>query len=354
MEIHFAQYTLRGRRHLNEDQTRGEMLPRNARGVRAFLAVADGMGGMAAGEVASRTAIQSFQRALRGFAHEPESGEEEGMKSFFLQAYAAVNRDVHEEGLKSPARSGMGTTLTCVVILRDATYMIANVGDSRAYLVNGQGAAQLTEDHSALAEEIKRNALKPENGRQYSFAADALTRCIGESESPEVDVYPLSRLSDGDILFLCTDGLHKAVSSDDIKATLLSHGDLRQAVEALAHLAFARGSDDNISLAALQCGEREVVQLRHENKSVPRAVRAAVAALTTLFLGLVATAVFLVVDFNGSHPEITPPPVRRAQGADTIPASRQALPAKEDSSSGGELTRHPVSPAAPGERGSQH
>ncbi len=296
MDFVFAKYSDRGRRRFNEDSVEAKTVPRNARGIRAFLAVADGMGGLAAGDVASRTAVNTFEKYILKSIAAKTPDREDGIDSLVLRAYLDVNGKVLEEGRKSAARQGMGTTLTAALVLSDGTYVIANVGDSRAYLINEHGIAQLTEDHSALAEAIKAGTMSAEEGRGHPYA-NALTRCIGEEEPLTVDVFPLSRASEGDVLLLCTDGLHKAVTEAEMKDVVLSCPSIAEAAATLSELAGKHGSDDNISLVMMRCGKhRNRPPARHGQVPRPRyrrAVRAAIGLLTAIFLLLLTGIVIL-------------------------------------------------------------
>jgi len=230
-----ASYTHPGRRRSNQDAVVIQRLS----GGGNLIAVADGMGGHAAGEVASAMALETLIVEL-------ESGSQ------LDAAFAAANARVFANARDDEARQGMGTTLVAVVRQADA-FRIANIGDSRAYVIAPDFIRQITTDHSYTAEAIRAGAMTAEEAARSPWR-NALTRTVGTDATVEVDVFGPFSCAEPQVVLLCSDGLYKAVSDDLIREFVLSIGDLDTAVEALAALAFRRGSDDNISVAAVEFG----------------------------------------------------------------------------------------------------
>lgn len=229
-----ATESLAGRRPYQEDSVLAETLPDG----RTLLAVADGMGGHAAGEVASALALQTLVDAL-------------GEGKPIGEAFSLANARVHAKS-REPGKQGMGTTLVAV-LLDGARYEVANVGDSRGYLVSPDGIRRITEDHSFVAEALKRG--QPEEEALSSQWKDALTRCIGIDGAVEVDVYGPFDVEASTALMLCSDGLYKALPDPELRAVFGRSSGPRGAAQALAAAAYERGSDDNISVVIAEFGE---------------------------------------------------------------------------------------------------
>lgn len=251
-EIRFSTESVQGRRQQNQDSVLAERLPEDG----FLLAVADGMGGHAAGEVASALALETLLRAIRA----RESLEE---------AVRLANRQVHEKA-QDPDRHGMGTTLT-VMHLKDDRYWLANVGDSRAYRLSRRGIRQLTEDHSFVSEAIKRG--QPEGVALTSPWKDALTRSIGTGEEVEVDIFGPFPVEDDTAVLLCSDGLYKPLERGEIWKIFMASKDLHEAARKLTTAAYERGSDDNITVAIAELGAFPRRQPESESGPRPRGSR---------------------------------------------------------------------------------
>jgi len=233
-DFRVATETVVGRREQNEDSVLAQRLPKEG----LLLAVADGMGGHAAGEVASALALETLLGAI-------EAGK--GLREAVLLANAQVHRKAQD-----PGHYGMGTTLT-VMLLKDGQVHLANVGDSRGYFLSGEGIGQITEDHSFLAEAVRRG--QPEEMAMASQWKDALTRSIGTAEEVEVDLFGPFPAEENTAVLLCSDGLYKALGDSDLREIFMSSGDPGTAAQALVSAAFERGSDDNITAAIAEFGE---------------------------------------------------------------------------------------------------
>ena len=229
------------KRSSNQDAICALVGPNAPPGTDALLAVADGMGGHQAGEVASGMAIRGLVAKLSGGVATPGTG---GRLTPVLQrVIGALNTDIHLAASR-PETRGMGTTLTVAAIVSDAL-TIGHVGDSRAYLLRDRTMRQLTQDHSWVAEQVARGVLTAQEAENHP-RRNILTRAMGVDPRVEVDGVTL-KLVAGDLLLLCSDGLHGLVSDDNI-AKLLVDQDPGTAAREMVDLANTNGGDDNISV----------------------------------------------------------------------------------------------------------
>lgn len=220
------------RRTGNEDALDALELP-DGRG--ALCVVADGMGGHRAGEVASRLAVETIRSRF-----DPAGGA-----SALVRAIQDANRTVFAEASADPEKQGMGTTVVCALLV-DGAAQLANVGDSPAFLVRGGQTRRLTRDHTWVAEEIARGAIRPEEAAGHPYR-HILTRCLGMAEEIEVDLYEPLPLEPGDVLVLCSDGLSEHVAPEELPAAVADRP-AGEAAEELIALANGRGGTDNISV----------------------------------------------------------------------------------------------------------
>ncbi|MGH7408903.1 MAG: Stp1/IreP family PP2C-type Ser/Thr phosphatase [Candidatus Methylomirabilales bacterium] len=209
-----------------------------------LFAVADGMGGHEAGEVASAMALAALREALAPPGRSPAA-----LRTSALEALAAgvrlANRQVFEVGQHRPEDARMGTTLVTTLI-RDGEAVFASVGDSRIYRVRDGTLDQLSRDHSLVGELVARGEMTPEEAR-HSPHKHVITRALGVEPAVEVDAWS-EALKPGDLFLLCSDGLTDEVTDPEILDTLLAGGpDLEAACQALIDLANRRGGRDNIT-----------------------------------------------------------------------------------------------------------
>lgn len=204
----------------------------------ALLAVADGMGGAAHGEVASSLAVEILSRASQV---SPEGDAGLQLRRVFLEANAAV----HAKAETSAKYRGMGATLVAAII-EDGRLWVANVGDSRAYRLRGNTIRQVTQDHTVVAEQVRAGLMSKERARASS-RRNLLTRCVGVSASVDVDVFGPEPLLLGDTVMLCSDGLHSAVEEREILGVVTSHSP-QMAARELVRLANEHGGRDNVSV----------------------------------------------------------------------------------------------------------
>jgi protein phosphatase len=222
------------RRHRNEDAYVSEP---------PLFAIADGMGGAQAGEVASGLAAAVLEEA---------TGEERG-EDRVASLIQEANRRVYARSNEDAATSGMGTTMTVALVDADeGTIAFGHVGDSRAYRVRGGELEQLTDDHSLVGELVRSGRLSPEEAESHPQRA-VITRALGTEPDVDVDTFTVEAEPD-DIYLLCSDGLTDMVSGDEILTLVERSGDLDAAARALVNAANAGGGDDNITVVLFQIG----------------------------------------------------------------------------------------------------
>ena len=225
--------------------------PDAPQGADALVAVADGMGGHRAGEVASTMAIERLRRRLSRKGKRIVSVSARGAGGEWLgREVQHINVDVHQAAME-PQLRGMGTTLTAA-LLAGSNLILVHVGDSRAYLLRGGRLRRLTRDHSWVAEQLAAGQLTEKQARSHP-RRNVLTRALGPSPTVEVDESTV-QVKGRDVLLLCSDGLHSLVSDHDL-AQALSAQDPQRACETLVELANAHGGPDNITAVVLRIGE---------------------------------------------------------------------------------------------------
>jgi serine/threonine protein phosphatase PrpC len=198
--------------------------------------VADGMGGAQAGEVASRIAVETFQREL------PPDGSPEERLAACAQA---ANRRIYEISRTEQERAGMGTTLTAVYV-SDADLSVAHVGDSRAYLFRDHQLSRLTQDHSLVEELLRQGKLTEEQAAEHPQRS-IITRALGIDAEVSVDTHTYPARP-GDVVLLCSDGLTSMISEKQVAAVLDAEADLDRAGERLIAEANQAGGRDNITV----------------------------------------------------------------------------------------------------------
>jgi PPM family protein phosphatase len=211
---------------------------------RRLFAVADGMGGHAAGDVASRTAVEVFDRMIG-----PTSGAPPGQR--LAEAIRAAHEAILDAGRANPRLSGMGTTLTALWFPPGQDGVLAHVGDSRAYRLRSGALQQLTRDQTWIQDQIDQGHLTPHQARQHPFAA-MLTGALGIPDLPlSVEVlHPASR--PGDTYLLCSDGLVACLEDGHLADIVLQNPRLDDAAEALVAAANACGGPDNITVCLVR------------------------------------------------------------------------------------------------------
>jgi serine/threonine protein phosphatase PrpC len=220
-----------------------------------LYAVADGIGGHEGGEVASRLAVEALFGMLneqfagsKSAAASDDSLEADQYLSSMRDAIAFANTTVRQAAAKDPALSGMGTTVTAV-LLRPRISFFAHVGDSRAYLFRDGTLRQLTDDHTLVAEQMRAGLISPEQARM-SLYRHVITRSVGNRPEVHTDL-GMFEVEKNDILLLCTDGLTEMVQEDDI-ARILGSETPAASAESLIRRANDNGGVDNITVVMVR------------------------------------------------------------------------------------------------------
>jgi len=206
-----------------------------------LFAVADGMGGHQGGEVASKLALETLEKAADG---RPDLAE----------VVRAANRAVFATAAKDPGLAGMGTTLTAVLVEDDRLHL-AHVGDSRMYLLRDGSLGRVTKDHTVVERLVDEGRLAPEDAERHPQRS-ILTRALGVEEDVQVDEADVE-VRPGDRVLLCSDGLTGMVEEDDILRILSEHSDAQAASDALVSAANQAGGQDNITAVILDVVEEE-------------------------------------------------------------------------------------------------
>lgn len=230
----YAHNTHIGRRAHNEDQlyvpTQDASLP--------LVAVSDGMGGHAAGAVASKLIIDEMAdefRSIRG----------DDVVSQMRRAITRVNLDVYRAAQDVPELRGMGATLVCAA-LTDTHFIAANVGDSRLYHFDGSALCRVTVDHSYVQMLVDEGTITPEEARTHP-QRNLITRAMGIGLRTDIDIFDRT-WKDGDLLLLCSDGLHGSVEDSEIAEILMRAIPLSEMCDLLVALALNHGGSDNITV----------------------------------------------------------------------------------------------------------
>jgi PPM family protein phosphatase len=215
-----------------------------------LFAVADGMGGAQAGEVASQLAASAV-----------EGGDSDGLQGVgrIDALIQEANRRIFDRASTDPSASGMGTTMT-VALVEGMTVALGHVGDSRAYLVRDERMEQLTEDHSLVNELLKSGRLSEEEA-QIHPQRSVITRAVGTDPDVDVDGFTIEA-EDGDVFLICSDGLTDMVEDEEILELVHAHrDDLDKAVKALVAAANRGGGEDNITAVAFRISTEDAPSL---------------------------------------------------------------------------------------------
>jgi protein phosphatase len=207
---------------------------------RGIFIVADGMGGHAAGEVASEMAVRLISRDLGTVRGLPDEEVAERMR----QSIRAANAAIYERTLTEHDKRGMGTTATALVLLPNR-YLLGHVGDSRAYRLRDGKFEQLTKDHSYVQEQVDAGLLTPEQARVHPYS-NVITRCVGANQDVIPDTYSGDLLAN-DVVLLASDGLTGMLEDEHIHKILEAPGGPQEWVDAMINDANRRGGLDNIT-----------------------------------------------------------------------------------------------------------
>ena len=216
-----------------------------ADGQRGVFVVADGMGGHAAGEVASEMAVQIVARTLLPL----QSVKSDHAANLVAQALKDANRAIYERMLAEVDKQGMGTTAS-VLVMSNEGYLIGQIGDSRIYLLRDGALTQVTKDHSYVQEQVDAGFLTPEQARYHPYS-NVITRCVGASDEVEADIYA-GAMKPGDVFLVASDGLTGMVDDRRLQQLLLARSGPGRIVDALIAEANNRGGLDNITAIVVQ------------------------------------------------------------------------------------------------------
>jgi serine/threonine protein phosphatase PrpC len=237
-----------------------------------IFVVCDGMGGQAAGEVASKMGVDALLEYFRNSAGNEKTGGHQAQKSSaagetqqlaapvsadggpLAQAIRLANRRIYEAGERETGKSGMGSTVVAALV-RGNSLTIGNVGDSRIYLIRQREIQQLTRDHSLVMEQVRLGLITREQAER-SEMQNVILRALGSEKEVEADVEDLVAVT-GDIILMSSDGLTRHVRDQEILAMVTAAPDLDSACTTLIQAAKDRGGDDNITCLLLKIVERK-------------------------------------------------------------------------------------------------
>jgi len=246
-----------------------------------LFVVADGMGGHAAGEVASRLAVDTIKQWMARYLEGADVtmvGQPIASRSreanFLLSSIRLANGMIYDAAQSRYEYAGMGTTVVSVLALDDHV-VLAHVGDSRIYRVRGEEIAQLSRDHSLVQQQVDRGIISREEAQESQYR-HLITRALGLKDSVEVDLEEHPVLP-GDTFLLCSDGLSDLVDDEEILAIVHQHADdLERACQALIDRANEKGGDDNVTVL--------LIRARPEGEEVRRKAEPSIATQDTVVL----------------------------------------------------------------------
>lgn len=212
---------------------------------RGVYIVADGMGGHAAGEKASQTAVEIITERLGDGVAAASNGQ---LLDAIQTAIQDANREIINASMEDASMRGMGTTAT-VIVTRGNQIYVGHVGDSRAYLIRNRRIDQITDDHSIVAQLVRARAITPQEAARHPYR-NVITRCLGMQADVEADTQQ-RELKQGDRLLICSDGLSGLVSDDEMLQYVVSSTDPQQTCQELVNLALERGGSDNITVVLI-------------------------------------------------------------------------------------------------------
>lgn len=229
------------KRELNEDYIYTSGQPIGA--LPNLFIVADGMGGHKAGDYASMHTVDRFVEVIR------ELGEEHGVQDAINEAVTAANAYIYQRSRENSNLSGMGTTLVLASCIGNEA-IVANIGDSRLYLVNDDAMTQITRDHSLVEEMVTLGGIDREMARNHPDK-NIITRAVGVKEKVAADFFEVD-LTKGDKLLLCSDGLTNMLRDEEIYQIIQNNKELEQAAKALVDAANENGGHDNIAVVLVE------------------------------------------------------------------------------------------------------
>ena len=235
---------------------RGRRRPSNEDAVRVvedlnFYMLADGVGGNRSGEIASQSALEALEKFLRHNPQEPLTSREEIFR-YFRAAVNYVNLCIIRLSESQQQYAGMATTLAFAYV-RDGVMYVANVGDSRVYLVHDGMIQQITDDHTYVNDLVKMGAISREEAHMHA-RKNVITRAIGANANNEPDCFSVP-VRKGDRILLCSDGLYDEVDDETVLNCMSRYQDMKVCAEELVAMANENGGNDNISVICVNLVE---------------------------------------------------------------------------------------------------
>lgn len=249
LSLNIGKCTLLGNyRENNEDSIEVKQIPDLT-----VCLVADGMGGQAAGEIASKRAVEVIPRELR--KHLQPATNAEAAKAVIRKAVVQANEEIIAMGALDRDLKNMGTTVVLAIWRKNsATLWVTGVGDSRGYMVRDNQIEQLTVDHSLAQALVEAKTISPEEARDHRFR-NVLWKYLGSKEVGEGPEVKIIQLQAGDRFLFCTDGLTGVVSDETMLNFMLEHTEAQDCADGLGQLALDSGSRDNVSCIVIDVAE---------------------------------------------------------------------------------------------------
>lgn len=233
----------------NEDYCRGEIIQTDGLDIVGIFAMADGMGGHNKGEVASKLAVENIIKFLKENLLQSNGIKIDYIDDIIKQAYNSVNSIIHKQSISELEFNGMGTTLTTAVIYKDNLY-VANVGDSRCYLLQDDEMKKITIDHSVVEELLRANIITEAEAKNHP-RRNHITRAMGTDDMVLVDIFKL-KLKKDDKILLATDGLTGCIEDDDIKNIIEKDNSTEVLSDELIDMANEASGKDNVSVILIK------------------------------------------------------------------------------------------------------
>lgn len=258
-------YTSKGPRSNNEDSAIAKSYEEHEGNARflCLCAVADGMGGHNAGEIASGTTVRMLSQKFEERTESRVFKDNGEIAEMLCEIVQEINRDIFHMGKSAPSYKGMGNTLTFFTVY-EGVLSLAHVGDSRAYLIRSSSATQITEDHTLVESMVRKKMISREEASSRPDR-NIILRALGISSELEVDSLSIE-IEPGDLIILCTDGLYESVSDERIVECCLENEDMQTLTEELVAIALESGTRDNCTVVAWKYmpNESKNIQLSFE------------------------------------------------------------------------------------------
>ncbi|SCH13180.1 MULTISPECIES: Stp1/IreP family PP2C-type Ser/Thr phosphatase [unclassified Romboutsia] len=233
----------------NEDYCMGEVIQTKNEQAIGIFALADGMGGHNKGEVASKLAVDNILKFLKENLLQSSSIKIDYIDDIIKQAYNNVNSIIYKKSVEEEECFGMGTTLVTAILYKDNLY-VANVGDSRCYLLSDDILTQVSIDHSVVEELLRANVITEEEARNHP-RRNHITRAMGTEDMVIVDIFKY-KLKENDLVLLATDGLTGCASKEDIISVLSKKEDIPDMSKNLIDMANEISGRDNVSVILIK------------------------------------------------------------------------------------------------------